>query len=188
MKHTNHFVTALIFVLVSSSPIITLASEKLTVIQDNGGVAIDTVLESVTQNTKEEIAKSLEDERKMRESGGMEPNAIRNLLRPSYPITSHLQERSFTPKEFEQTRSEITRPIALIGNGPRSIRWLKQYRSRLKNLGAFVVLVEAESDEQLYEFQKIYGDKVAIMNLDDFTEKYQIPALPALLTENGIYQ
>jgi hypothetical protein len=189
MKNINKSALRILILLfgfaISSS---SFSSSQLDIIADHGGVAAEDVIRDLLGMDESDIERSMKVEKEKVEQGEYKVSSYMEKLKPQYPMQSIIGEGAFSDREFDKERVEVVPPIVLLSDGVSSKRWLSRNKNVLSGMGAFVVVVDAKSEESAWELSKIYGDDVIPMNLNEFITAYDIPALPALVNSKGIYQ
>ena len=102
-----------------------------------------------------------------------------------------VQSPGLTPGSV-QTRSHdrpFARPFFLIGSDARSRRWLKDYRNRLKEIGAVGMLVQADTLDDLHAIARL-ADGLSILpaSASDIAKALGISHYPVLISTHGIEQ
>lgn len=110
------------------------------------------------------------------------------MVFPFKPATASVGR--WESKDFEKPMDNLAiKPLAIIGSDPVSLAWLHANLSQLQNLSAGVVVVEANSADDIRKITSIYGQEVyPAQRSDGLLEQYQITHYPVLITENGVYQ
>lgn len=80
-------------------------------------------------------------------------------------------------------------PIFLIGSDPLSREWLTRRRDELSKLGAFGILVQAESESDLQEMAALAPNlPIAPLDLSQMVKLLGIAHYPALISSGRIEQ
>ncbi len=161
---------------------------SLTVIADYGGEPVVLALAEIVGPSKAQAEFALRQDAIKGGRGELTAEVMLAKLKPQFPLVSQVKPGRFQGKDFAQRKEEIYQPFVMVGDDHYSQRWLAGYAPKLKELGAYVAVVSAKSEESAMRMSRIYGDGIVFLNLDEFMQKYQIPALPALLTADGVYQ
>ncbi|EGQ8101361.1 DUF2859 domain-containing protein [Vibrio parahaemolyticus] len=185
-KATFALRTAILFVCLGGSSV---KSSELIVLADRGGEPTQKIMADILDLDAHELQQVRSQELERLRSGAYQQDAIISSMMPDFPVQTTRKEEKFKSQDFIETRFEIHRPLVLLGDGPMSLRWLQKNSRRLKEIRAFVLMVNAESQESVFKFSRIYGDNISVLPKGDvILDKYQVPSLPALITQDGVYQ
>lgn len=178
--------TALIFVCLGSSGV---RSGELIVLADRGGEPTKHVMKEILDLDARELEQVRQQEIDKLRAGAYKKKAILESMMPDFPVSTSREEGKFKSQDFVDPQSEIHRPMVLLADGVRSQRWLERNARKLKEIRAFVVMVNATSQESVFKFSRIYGDNITVLPQGDIIlDKYHVPSLPALITQHGVYQ
>lgn len=163
-------------------------SDTLEVLADRGGVAVEVLIGDIIGMDRQDILGVMEERRQAILDGEQTKEAILKKLQAPYPIHSRLEETKITSFDFAQPNEHVTQPIAFIGNGFRSKRWLAKHGNRLIDMNTFVVMINVKDESERLEMSRILGREIVALSLDGFAIQHGVKGLPALMTENGVYQ
>lgn len=83
----------------------------------------------------------------------------------------------------------IPRPLFLVGADSRSRQWLAQHRTKLLEIGAVGMLVQAESLEEIRAIADLaQGLAILPASASDIARHLQLDRLPVLISSRGIEQ
>lgn len=163
-------------------------AEGLIVLAERGGTPVRDVIGEIVGVDKDAI-KQIKKERKAAIINGEQTrSSILKKLQANYPINSKIKERRIASRDFEEQNQYISQPIAVVGSSAFSQQWLNKHKGTLKEINAFVAVVDVNDEETVTRMSNIYGREIVALNLNMFLEQYQVKGLPALITEDGIYQ
>lgn len=83
---------------------------------------------------------------------------------------------------------EILHPIYIVGTDKNSIKWLKQYRSRLEAIHAIGVVVNAPNYKAYEKVRGIAMGPLLPLNADSLARRFQLHHYPVLITKKRIEQ
>jgi integrating conjugative element protein (TIGR03765 family) len=113
-------------------------------------------------------------------------SAARSTLK--VPVTQQsrfpLQPKNLTPAEpLAKTVKNLYRPFFVVGMDPTSIAWLRSHYSQLKEIGAFGLVVEANSWEAWQNLKREAAGQGVTLSLqagDAIAQLYAIKTYPVL--------
>ena len=163
-------------VLIAGLPI--LASAAPTVIHDSGDTrSIAPFLEAFETS---EITPPQNQTIQQPQLGAADPETllpIRSLGLTPGPVEPKTHDRPFT------------RPFFLIGSDSLSRQWLLQHRDRLEEIGAVGMLVQADTQEDLWAIARLAaGLPVMPASASDIANALGILHYPVLISPRGIEQ
>lgn len=166
----------------------TVNAENLVVLAERGGTPVREIIGEIVGVDKDEIRRIKEERREAILNGEQTKSSILRKLQANFPINSALSERRIVSRDFSKQNQYVSQPIALLGSGGLSKQWLNKHKSTLKEINAFVAVVDVESQEEVTRMSNIYGREIVALHLDQFLDEFQVEGLPALITKDGIYQ
>ena len=164
-------------------------SGDLIVLADHGGVPVSEVMKDVLGMDEREVNQIRTAELEKVRSGEYSQEALLKKMKPNFPITTTRTEGSFRSKDFSTPQYEIHRPLVLLADGPLSKRWLSKNARKLREIRSFVVVVNAKDQQVVNEISRLYGEQVSVLeDAEELLNKYHVEHLPALITQDGVYQ
>lgn len=120
------------------------------------------------------------------------PNAsTRPVARVDESFSLPIHSSRLSPGLIEPRRMETPglMPFFLVGADELSRRWLKERGEVLRELGAFGLVVEVASMDELEELRQLApGLVLSPVPGDDLAERLQLSSYPVLITSTGIDQ
>lgn len=172
MKETRRICLVVSTAFLLGLPVCSSASEsKLIVIYDSGNTyPIDKYLPSRSQQLFDESSKEKE---------------AKNRLPFKLPITTpsmQVGEVTITPQHL----SQLQRPLFLIGSDDFSKAWLEKNKTKLKDIGADGLLIQAQTTEDVATMLKLAnGIKLVPASAESFAERLGLSHYPVLLSKQG---
>ncbi|ENN6469924.1 DUF2859 domain-containing protein [Vibrio vulnificus] len=164
-------------------------ASNLVVLADRGAMDVDAALGHILKTDEDELAAQQANELEKVRRGDFAPEALVKQFQAHFPVKSTREEGYVQSRDFLSARGDVFKPLVFLADGPRSRRWLEKNRRRLKELQVMIVVVKAESQQGIFKLTQIYGSPVKVMSDSDaLLDKFDVPALPVLITENGVYQ
>lgn len=148
----------------------------LTVIHDAGRtVSISTYLEVLPTQTDSAIAEP-------------QPSALNFSPAIAFPIhTASMSPGRLAANRTVALRLALPNPIFLLGTDPLSHDWLARNRTRLLEIGATGMVIEASSWEALRQIQRVAGGlPMSAACADELGELLRLSVYPILIERNGV--
>ncbi len=93
------------------------------------------------------------------------------------------------PVERRSHQRPFTRPFFLVGSDPRSWRWLKKNQPRLNEIGAFGMLVQAETVGDLQAIIELArGLPILPASASDIAKALNLTHYPVLISPHAVEQ
>ncbi len=145
------------------------------------GMSTSMKLSDMQESAKQDLA---------REMTSLSPEKIRDkALQNIFPVISYALKPMHLTVDIEKPNKAVLNPVAVIGTDRSSRRWLNMNHTTLANMNAEVLLVEAQTIDDLNNYRTAYPTlKIRVQPADHVKEKYGVPGYPVLVTNQGIFQ
>ncbi|HGH8119623.1 TPA: DUF2859 domain-containing protein [Vibrio cholerae] len=179
---SNCLMLSLLFILNN-----TYASD-LIVIEDRGGQDVKTFLKDIIGPDFQYAQSVLEIEQSQLMNGDFSERRLLDKLSPQLPVGERLIERKIRSADFVTVNDFIQQPVAIVGTGELSKRWLSTHKDKLKQLNTFVVIGKASSTDDVEKISNIFGESLPVMSVESLLDQFSVSGIPALITQSGVYQ
>ena len=87
----------------------------------------------------------------------------------------------------EISLSHLQQPLFVVGDNQASYKWLKQYKTVLKSMGAFGLVIEASNLDSMKKIKKASGDLPLMpANGDALKQAFNVKCYPVLISAHRI--
>lgn len=168
-------------------------SIELIVIKDAGGEALDKYVPK-KQQVQASVSQKLADMDEIITQAQNEEGVTKKELQQRassilFPLHTPELSSGKMAADIERPDKSVKTPMAIVGVDIRSKTWLRDNYHVLKRLKATIVVIEADSMDDIKRYKDMYRDvNIVIRNGSILASKFGLPCYPALITNQGIYQ